>query len=659
MVKSHNIFDYKTMGIVMPFLFMLCFSNRGWSQTTIFSENFGNPSSTTSVNTYVSYQNYGLLTYTAGSTGTDIRNTNASSGYAGASGQGNVFLNSNSKFIEIGAINTSACSSLTLSLGVRKGSGAGTQPIIVQVSSDGISYTTLSYSNLTSSVGWYYITLTGTIPSVANLRIKIFGNDGTNDVRLDDVKLAGICGGSTSITTGFVNTPPFALTSCTATAIGNVEFASTGTFNAGNIYTAQLSDASGSFSFPLNIGTLTSVANSGTISIAIPAGTSSGSGYVIRVISDNPSTIGSNSAAFTITLTCTSTNTCSVGGAMGSNQTNVGCGSNAPCNLASVYSAYGTFCGNVDNTGCSSSCITAAVSATYSLPSGCTASITAEYKARSGMGACSNSAMDSGDQLYITNSGGTVSSQSASLTSCAGFTSTVSSSISNGCGNGDGVVKMNITGGVVTIGGVVDRGDEIVTYTINFSGTCGLNCPTLLPIALIDFYGTENGDYNDLVWKVASEHEITNYILEKSEDGIHFREFNIQSARGNANAGQLNYYAQDADPAQGITYYRLSTLEVGGTWDIRNYKTISIDRQSENWKSLFYQKDNFLYLEFKGSVPKNSTVSLFDVSGQLVTEVALKEYQTKINTQDLTGGIYFIRVSSPYKTENFKLIIQK
>ncbi|HXU26216.1 MAG TPA: hypothetical protein VN698_03215, partial [Bacteroidia bacterium] len=50
-----------------------------------------------------------------------------------------------------------------------------------------------------------------------------------------------------SITTGAVSPTTFALGSCTATATGTVAFTSTGTFNAGNYYTAWLSDASGSF----------------------------------------------------------------------------------------------------------------------------------------------------------------------------------------------------------------------------------------------------------------------------------------------------------------------------------------------------------------------------------------------------------------------------
>lgn len=104
-----------------------------------------------------------------------------------------------------------------------------------------------------------------------------------------------------TITTGAVSSTPFDVECNTSVDdAGTVAFTSTGTFTGGNVYTAQLSNASGSFASPTDIGTLTSTANSGSIAITIPSTMDTGSGYLIRVISDNPSTIGTNSSAFTI-----------------------------------------------------------------------------------------------------------------------------------------------------------------------------------------------------------------------------------------------------------------------------------------------------------------------------------------------------------------------
>lgn len=60
-----------------------------------------------------------------------------------------------------------------------------------------------------------------------------------------------------------------------------------GSIGAGNVVTAQLSDATGSFASPINIGTLATT-TSGTINATIPAGTPAGTGYRIRVVSSNP-----------------------------------------------------------------------------------------------------------------------------------------------------------------------------------------------------------------------------------------------------------------------------------------------------------------------------------------------------------------------------------
>lgn len=105
---------------------------------------------------------------------------------------------------------------------------------------------------------------------------------------VDDITLSVIAV-SNSITTGTITGSPF----CACASV-NVPFTSTGTFTAGNTYTAQLSNASGSFAAPVTIGTLSSTANSGTISCVIPCNTASGTLYRIRVISSAPSVTGTD-----------------------------------------------------------------------------------------------------------------------------------------------------------------------------------------------------------------------------------------------------------------------------------------------------------------------------------------------------------------------------
>jgi hypothetical protein len=64
-------------------------------------------------------------------------------------------------------------------------------------------------------------------------------------------------------------------------------------FLPGNTFTAQLSDASGNFTSPVNIGSVTSI-TSGSITCTIPSGVAAGGGYRVRVISSDKYLVSAN-----------------------------------------------------------------------------------------------------------------------------------------------------------------------------------------------------------------------------------------------------------------------------------------------------------------------------------------------------------------------------
>ncbi|HMQ77766.1 MAG TPA: hypothetical protein PKE21_16900, partial [Flavobacteriales bacterium] len=73
-------------------------------------------------------------------------------------------------------------------------------------------------------------------------------------------------------------------------------YTATGTFNGPNTFTAQLSDASGSFASPVDIGSVSST-TSGSISCTIPTNTIGGNGYRIRVVSSDPVVTGTDNGS--------------------------------------------------------------------------------------------------------------------------------------------------------------------------------------------------------------------------------------------------------------------------------------------------------------------------------------------------------------------------
>lgn len=138
-------------------------------------------------------------------------------------------------------------------------------------------------------------TATIVVNLTGDLRIRIEKQGGGQRLNIDDIGITDFIATNT-VTTGTVTGSPF----CISTTVGaslSVPFTSTGTFDTDNVYVAQLSDATGSFSNPIEIGTLASSLQTGTILATIPAGTTPGAGYRVRILSTAPFVQGSQNTA--------------------------------------------------------------------------------------------------------------------------------------------------------------------------------------------------------------------------------------------------------------------------------------------------------------------------------------------------------------------------
>lgn len=103
-----------------------------------------------------------------------------------------------------------------------------------------------------------------------------------------------------SVFAGAVSGAPFTMAGCGSTQASSIAYTVSGVFTGGNVFTAELSDGNGEFTQPLAIGSVTAT-TAGNIAVTIPENLQTGSGYRIRILSSNPATVGTSSAAFTIT----------------------------------------------------------------------------------------------------------------------------------------------------------------------------------------------------------------------------------------------------------------------------------------------------------------------------------------------------------------------
>ncbi|MBL7947242.1 MAG: hypothetical protein JNN32_14350 [Flavobacteriales bacterium] len=192
---------------------------------------------------------------------------------------------------------------ITLSFWWLCGGGANNYGEVYYSTDGGAAWTliTAPIAQYRNQPGWVEQTIT--LPAFneqASLRFGFRFVNGTSlsasdpGFGVDDVVISAAAA-SSSITTGTIAPLMF----CQGAAV-NVPFTVAGEFAPTNVFTAQLSDPSGSFSAAVALGTLPG-STAGVINAVLPANTPAGAGYRIRVVGSDPAIEGSaNTANITV-----------------------------------------------------------------------------------------------------------------------------------------------------------------------------------------------------------------------------------------------------------------------------------------------------------------------------------------------------------------------
>ncbi len=222
---------------------------------------------------------------------------------------------SNQSAAQTTPISTTGYTNVTLEFIYLCAGASGTSYGIVEYSTDGGTMWTAASSQYSGVSTWTSAVIT--LPAFNNLASLKFrfrwqnGGTGADPAfSVDEVKITGTSGAGATVGTGLITSTTYC--SNTTTNV-SVPFTVTGTVNAGNVYTAQLSNSAGSFAAPTAIGTLSSTGTGSlTISAVIPNGLAAGTGYRIRVDASNPATTGTDNGANLTVATATAVGITSV-----------------------------------------------------------------------------------------------------------------------------------------------------------------------------------------------------------------------------------------------------------------------------------------------------------------------------------------------------------
>jgi hypothetical protein len=464
----------------------------------------------------------------------------------------------------------------------------------------------------------------------------------------------------TSLAIGSINPGPF----CPGTAL-SVPYTASG-FTAGNTFTAQLSDASGSFASPVNIGSITTII-SNTISATIPANIPAGTGYRLRVVASSPAvTSTDNGSNRTVSLQSST-----LSGTPGAAQT---------CATATVLASstdYSAACspiarivpgGAAPVSGSVSTCVKveASVPALSGQPY-----VARHYDIRPATNAATATATVT---LYFTQAEfadynavrGTYPSLPTSAADPENYRSNLRITKFSGSSS-DGSSNINTYTGsrtLITPASVVYNGNywEVTFPVAGFSGFAAHTGSSILPVSLLQFSGAVQGDRVVLQWSTAQEENSAYTVVERSTDGGTFTEVGrVQAAGNSTTVREYGYTDPVANIAATVLYYRLKMVDKND--NVAYSKVVKVDRNTgfvaELLTNPFYQQ---IALKITSGATTVSKLVLVDAQGRTVLEKQLVLQKgtnaVVVPAANLTPGIYLLTVQAGNGKQTMRLVRQ-
>ena len=245
----------------------------------------------------------------------------------------------------------------------------------------------------------------------------------------------------------------------------------------------------------------------------------------------------------------------------------------------------------------------------------------------------------------VTNLNGTVGAPGCYVdnTSCGG---------TGAGGNADVVcTKSGLTNQSVTIWGMSDRADEIITYTVTpTAGTCTALGSVILPIEIIGLaaYRTNTNSIS-VNWSTATETNNKYFTVEYSLDGISFIPYTEVKGAGNSNSRKDYNCVFNEDVGSSKPYFRIKQVDYNGNFKYSTIvalgTSIGFLKTVSTIKAYYAPLTEKIITQFNLDAPSQITFSLYDITGTKSYELTqfFNEGDNEFNIPvPDKAGIYFL-----------------
>ncbi|MBC7486291.1 MAG: T9SS type A sorting domain-containing protein [Cytophagaceae bacterium] len=180
----------------------------------------------------------------------------------------------------------------------------------------------------------------------------------------------------------------------------------------------------------------------------------------------------------------------------------------------------------------------------------------------------------------------------------------------------------------------------------------------VLPVTLVSFTATWNGQYSELKWRTAQEINASLFLVERSVDGEHFITIGTIPTEGSEHAGHA-YFFEDENVPQGTSYYRLREEDADGTFAYSEIKAVHRDTKAALFISPNPNNGTFTILLTGQKSAVN--VQVHNALGILLYESNHAAAQTINLPISLSGqhpGMYIVSVTDEHATLSSKIVVE-
>lgn len=227
--------------------------------------------------------------------------------------------------------------------------------------------------------------------------------------------------------------------------------------------------------------------------------------------------------------------------------------------------------------------------------------------------------------------------------------------------------------GFVAVGGETVNANGSVSFSVgqldyNFYGSSHLIIEGLqqpyevsgpLPVSLLYFKAIATKENTVLVsWSTTSENNNDYFNIERSKDGNNFEKVSTILSAGNSTTKQ-DYAFADAQPYQGVSYYRLKQTDKDGSFTFSEIEKVNITGAKYITTASPNPTKDIVQIKIFGEINKKLNYLVVDINGKVLMKSNISNSVTPINLSNLAQGMYILKIfDEEIIVQSFKIIKQ-